>query len=167
MIELLKNRMCYVICNCNVANIDIYFFFSSYIYLFVRPFFVSQKKNSSNAATREKKTNFLITRFFFFIKILKSSQRILLAFGFLLLFFPLSVICCLQSVQWLGHDNTVLLFWFLQFQFWACSLLLYILVGTFICQAPVQCQWKGNHSGVSLRCFAFVSVEFGENLGLL
>ena len=28
-------------------------------------------------------------------------------------------------------------------------------------------QWKGNHSGVSLRCFAFVSVESGEHLGLL
>ena len=69
MIELLKNRMCYVICNCNVANIDIYFFFSSYIYLFVRPFFVSQKKNSSNAATREKKANSLIVRFFIFINL--------------------------------------------------------------------------------------------------
>ena len=81
--------LCYVICNCNVANIDVvalylserlnnnfYFiqekiiFFCSYIYLFVRPFFVSPKKNSSNAATREKNANSLIARFFSFIKIL-------------------------------------------------------------------------------------------------
>ena len=80
---------CYVICNCNVANIDVvalylserlnnnlYFtleklFFSvrTYIFLFAL-FLVSQKKNSPNAATREKKANSLITRFFFFIKTL-------------------------------------------------------------------------------------------------
>ena len=80
---------CYVICNCNVANIDVvalylserlnnnlYFileklFFSVRTYIFLFDLFlVSQKKNSSNAATREKKANSLITRFFFFIKTL-------------------------------------------------------------------------------------------------
>ena len=65
---------CYIISNCNIANIDVvalyllerlnnnlYFtldklIFSVRIYIFfVRPFFVSQKKNSSYVATREKK----------------------------------------------------------------------------------------------------------------
>ena len=79
---------CYVICNCNVANIDVvalylserlnnnlYFtleklIFSVRIYLYLSAFFfVSQKKNSSNAATREK-ANSQMARFFIFIKIL-------------------------------------------------------------------------------------------------
>ena len=85
----MKEKLCYVICNCNVANIDVvalylserlnnnlYFtleklIFSVRIYIFLSaPFFVSQKKFSSNAATREKKTHFLIARFSIFIKIL-------------------------------------------------------------------------------------------------
>ena len=54
------------------------------MYLFVRPFLVSQKKNPSNVGTREKKANFLTDQIFLCYKNCKSSQRILLAFGILL-----------------------------------------------------------------------------------
>ena len=83
-----SQKICYVICNCNIANIDIVAFyllkrlnnnlyytlekliFSARIYKsFCPPFSVSQKKNSPNAATREKKANSAIARFFIFIKV--------------------------------------------------------------------------------------------------
>ena len=113
---------CYVICNCNTANMDVVALylseqlnnnfilytreinFSVHIYIFCPPFFShSQKKTSLNATTIEKKANSLIVKFFHFDERSKSSQRILLVFGSLLLFFPsyelykivrISVICC-------------------------------------------------------------------------
>ena len=78
---------CSVICNCNVANLDVValclserlnnnlyytleeYFFSGRIYIFFSALFVSQDKNSSNTSTREKKTNSLIVRFFIFMKV--------------------------------------------------------------------------------------------------
>ena len=101
----LLHSLCYVICNCNAANMDVVAFylleqlnnnfilytreinFSVHIYIFCPPFFFphSQKKVSLNAATIEKKANSLIV--FHFDERSKSSQRILLAFGSLLSFF--------------------------------------------------------------------------------
>ena len=191
---------CYVICNCNVANINVaaiylserlnsnlYFtleksIFSLVYISFCPPFFCQSEEKFVKCSHEREEGKFSDSQIFLFYKIYKSSQRMLLAFGFLLLF---SIVRALQnsknfshlfvvyqelaqSVQWSGHDSTVLLFWLLQRQFWAysCSLLLHILVWKFKCQELAQSQWKGNHDGVSLRCFAFVSVEFGENLGL-
>ena len=97
---------CYVICNCNAANMDVVALylseqlnnnfilytreidFSVHIYIFCPPFFLTQSEEISlNAATIEKKANYLIAKFFHFDERSKSGQRILLAFGSLLLFF--------------------------------------------------------------------------------
>ena len=139
------------------------------MYMFFGPSFFFQPE--------EKFVKCSDSQIFHFYESSKSSQRILLAFG--LLFFHRTSFTkywefqafvvhqeLAKSVQWLGHDSMVLLFWLLQRQFWAysCSLLLYFLVWKFIRQDPTHSQWKGNYRGVSLRSFNFLSVEFGENL---
>ena len=93
---LLQLTICYVICNCNVANKDVValyllerlnnnshftlekLIFSFRIYIFLSTlFFVNQKKNSSNAAMREReKGKFSDSQIFHFYKNSKSSKRI-------------------------------------------------------------------------------------------
>ena len=79
--------ICYVICNCNIANMDVValylleqlnnnlhytlekLFFFVRIYIFLSALFLHNQKISSNAATIEKKANSLIVKFFILMKV--------------------------------------------------------------------------------------------------
>ena len=73
--------------------------FSARTYIFFcPPFSFSQKENSSNATTREEE-EFSDSQIFHFYESSKSSQRILLAFRFLLLFFVCTSFTKYQEFQ--------------------------------------------------------------------
>ena len=179
----------YVICNCNVANIgvvalyllerlndNLYYTLEKLIYwvciyiVFPAVFF----QNFVKCSHEREEGKFSDSQIFHFYENSNCSQCMLLAFEFLLFFFPLyelSVICCspraCSKCEMLSPRQHGLIVWFLQRQFWAysCSLLLYFLVWKFICQEPAQTEWKGNYGGASLHCFKFLPVKFEENLG--
>ena len=97
--------MCYVICNCNAANMDVVALYLSeqlnnnlyytlekliflFIYIFfVRPFFGQSGENFVKCSRDREEGKFSDNQIFHFDERSNSSQRILLAFGLLLLLF--------------------------------------------------------------------------------
>ena len=122
-----------------------------------------------------------MARFFIFMKILSLVN----AYYQRLDFYYFSIVRALQNSNSFSHllftksllkvcNDQATTRWSCYFRFFNanfeltwCSLLLYFLVQKFICLEPAKSQWKGNYGGVSLCCFNFLSLEFGENLGLL
>ena len=98
---------CYVFCNCNVANINVaaiylserlnsnlYFtleksIFSLVYISFCPPFFCQSEEKFVKCSHEREEGKFSDSQIFLFYKIYKSSQRMLLAFGFLLLSYEL------------------------------------------------------------------------------
>ena len=96
---------CYAICNCNIANIGVVapylserlnnnlwyklekLIFSVRIYIFLSALFCQSEEKFVKCSHEREKGKFSDSQIFHFYESLKSSRRILLAFGFLLLFF--------------------------------------------------------------------------------
>ena len=104
--ETLCHQACYVICNCNIANIDVVatylserlnndlhytlekLIFSVRIYIFWSVLFCQSEEEFVKCSHEREKGKFSSSsQIFPFHESVKSSRRILLAFGFLLLFF--------------------------------------------------------------------------------